>query len=270
MGQRFYHTGQFARMASVSLRTLRFYDKVGLLSPSAYTEAGYRLYTDADFFLLQRILALKFLGFSLEEIRHCLQVGPSGLKESLALQHAMLLDKRQQLERVIQALEETQKLLERDAQDWSAILHMIQEMQVQQNDDWRKKYFNEEQLRKMEELSQVSYTEEQRQKLAESAKNFTEADQIRATLRWDELGAELKRLVANNTDPADPEVQALAAQWQAMLSSFSQGDPGIAQGLKNFYCNLEKMPEAERPLPMPYTREEVAFINQMLTIYQQQ
>jgi len=39
----YYHTGQFAQKASVSIRTLRYYDKVGLLSPSQYTEAGYRL-----------------------------------------------------------------------------------------------------------------------------------------------------------------------------------------------------------------------------------
>ncbi|TMC89515.1 MAG: MerR family DNA-binding transcriptional regulator [Chloroflexi bacterium] len=48
MGQHYYHTGQFAQKASVSIRTLRYYDKVGLLSPSQYTEAGYRLYTDPE------------------------------------------------------------------------------------------------------------------------------------------------------------------------------------------------------------------------------
>ena len=69
MGQHYYHTGQFAQKASVSIRTLRYYDKVGLLSPSQYTEAGYRLYTDTDFLSIQQILALKFLGFSLEELK---------------------------------------------------------------------------------------------------------------------------------------------------------------------------------------------------------
>src|SRR5438128_10142424 len=70
----FYHTGQFAQKADVSVRTLRYYDKVGLLSPSYYTEAGYRLYTDTDFSRLQQILALKFLGFSLREINQCLRI----------------------------------------------------------------------------------------------------------------------------------------------------------------------------------------------------
>ena len=101
MGQRFYHTSQFGEKASVSVRTLRYYDNVGLLSPTRYTEAGYRLYTDADFSRLQQILALKFLGFSLNEIKQCLQVGPTILQESLAFQKAMMQEKREQLNAII-------------------------------------------------------------------------------------------------------------------------------------------------------------------------
>jgi len=65
----------------VSIRTLRYYDKVGLLLPSLHTEAGYRLYSDEDLLSLQQILVLKFLGFSLEEIKVCLQTESKGLSE---------------------------------------------------------------------------------------------------------------------------------------------------------------------------------------------
>src|ERR1700738_3573549 len=126
LDQHFYYTSEFAEMASVSVRTLRFYDKVGLLSPTNYTEAGYRLYTDADFLRLQQILALKFLGFSLEEIKCCLQVGPIALQESLALQKAMMREKREQLDTIIQAIDETEKLLQANQQDWQSIVHVIQ------------------------------------------------------------------------------------------------------------------------------------------------
>ena len=80
LDRRFYHTGQFARKAAVSVRTLRFYDKVGLLSPSRHTEAGHRLYTDADFVNLQQILALKFLGFSLAESKRTCKRGHSSFR----------------------------------------------------------------------------------------------------------------------------------------------------------------------------------------------
>ena len=64
-----YTTGEFARKAGVSVRTIRYYDKQGILKPSHVSESGYRLYTDGDFGKLQKILTLKYLGFSLEEIQ---------------------------------------------------------------------------------------------------------------------------------------------------------------------------------------------------------
>ena len=64
-----YTTGQFAKMANVSLRTIRFYDKEGLLNPSFVGTNGYRYYTKDDFLKLQQILSLKFLGFSLDQIK---------------------------------------------------------------------------------------------------------------------------------------------------------------------------------------------------------
>lgn len=126
MGSHFYFTSEFARKASVSVRTLRYYDNVGLLSPTSYTEAGYRLYTDTDFSRLQQILALKFLGLSLEDIRQCLQSGPTILQESLALQKTMMQEKRVQLDAIIQAITETEEVLQANNQDWEAIVRVIQ------------------------------------------------------------------------------------------------------------------------------------------------
>ena len=65
----YYSSGDFARMAQVSVRTIRFYDKQNILKPSYVTPAGARFYTDSDFVKLQQILLLKYLGFSLEEIK---------------------------------------------------------------------------------------------------------------------------------------------------------------------------------------------------------
>ena len=256
-------------MASVSVRTLRFYDRVGLLSPTSYTEAGYRLYTDRDFLRLQQILALKFLGFSLEEIKHCLQVGPTVLREALALQKAMMQERREQLDAVIAAIDETQGLLQTDQQEWESIVKVIRVIQMSQTSDWRKKYFSDAQLSQMEELSKQSYSEEQRAKLAEWGKDWSEEDQRVATQQWDAFIAGLKGLVASGADPAGPDAQALAAQWAALISGFTHGDPGIQEGLKNLYRNLDNMPTSERPFSMPYNKEEEAFLRKMIGVYQE-
>jgi DNA-binding transcriptional MerR regulator len=268
LDQHFYHTSQFAQKAAVSVRTLRYYDKEGILSPSGYTEAGYRLYTDADFFRLQQILALKFLGFSLDEIKVCLQTGPGALQESLSLQKAMMQEKKQQLESIIQAIDETEKLLRINKDDWQAVISVIQVMQMQQSNDWRKKYFSEEQLQQMEELSKRHYTEEQRQKLAEWGKNFTEEDQNVATQQWNEVFAELNRLMTAGADPASPKAQALAKRWVGLIEGFTHGDSGITQGLSSMYKELSGTPAEQIPFPLPsFNKDAVAFIQAAIKVH---
>jgi DNA-binding transcriptional MerR regulator/effector-binding domain-containing protein len=90
--------GEFSRLAQVSVRMLRHYDDLGLLRPAQVdTESGYRYYTPAQLADLHRLLALKDLGFSLEEIRHLLAGGlsPDEIRGMLKLKRAEL---RQQLD----------------------------------------------------------------------------------------------------------------------------------------------------------------------------
>ena len=66
----FYSSGEFAKKANVTVRTIRYYDKQNILKPSYVTDTGVRLYTDSDFTRLQQILLLKYLGFSLDDIKN--------------------------------------------------------------------------------------------------------------------------------------------------------------------------------------------------------
>ena len=66
--QGYYSSGQFAKLAGVSVRTIRFYDTQNILKPSLVTESGARFYTDSDLVRLQEILLFKYLGFSLEGV----------------------------------------------------------------------------------------------------------------------------------------------------------------------------------------------------------
>lgn len=270
LGSHFYHTGEFAQKASVSVRTLRYYDNVGLLSPTSYTEAGYRLYTETDLSRLQQILALKFLGFSLEAIRQCLQIGPTVLQESLALQKAMMQEKRLQLDAIIKAIDETEGLLQANQQDWDAIVRVIQVIQMTQSNDWRKKYFTDEQLQQAEELSRQYYTDEQRQKLAEWGKDFTEEDQRVATQRWSKAIAELQRLVAINADPDGVEAQTLMQQWKSLLQEFTHGDAGITKSLGNLYKGISQMPAGQAPYAMLFNQEEGKFLEKAMKAYNEQ
>ena len=90
--------GELARRTGLTVRTLHHYDEIGLLRPSLHTESGHRLYVAADVARLQRVLSLRQLGFSLEEIRDCLdQAGFSPL-EVIAL-HVTRLREQIELQR---------------------------------------------------------------------------------------------------------------------------------------------------------------------------
>ena len=60
---------EVSKLAGVSIRTLQYYDKIGLLHPTGYTDAGYRLYDDADLERLQHILLFRELEFPLKDIK---------------------------------------------------------------------------------------------------------------------------------------------------------------------------------------------------------
>ena len=110
-------------MAQITVRTVRYYDKQNILKPSLVTQAGARFYTEEDFARLQQIMLLKYLGFSLEDIRE-LTVNDSDysyLEHSLEQQQNLVRDRIEQLQLVEQAIGET-----------------VTEIRQQQNVDWNR------------------------------------------------------------------------------------------------------------------------------------
>lgn len=109
MEQERFTVGELAALAGVSPRTIRYYDKKGLLCPVAYSENQYRQYDKSSLLQLQQILMLKYIGFSLEEITELFRSQKEmSIAELLAAQKRMLLEKREQLNHVISVVEKTQ------------------------------------------------------------------------------------------------------------------------------------------------------------------
>lgn len=124
----YYSSGQFANMADVSIRTIRFYDKQNILKPSYVTESGARFYTDSDFARLQQILLLKYLGFSLDEIREMTidDADYHFMLNSLKIQLKLVRDKIEQMQSVEKAIEDTATAIEaRHNINWSQMLNLI-------------------------------------------------------------------------------------------------------------------------------------------------
>lgn len=124
----YYTSGQFAKMAHISVRTVRYYDKQNILKPSFVRESGARLYTDEDFVRLQQILLLKYLGFSLDEIRNMTvgELDKQMLRNSLRLQLKLVQDRIEQMQLVGHAIEDTTQALDENQEiDWTQMMNLI-------------------------------------------------------------------------------------------------------------------------------------------------
>jgi MerR family transcriptional regulator, thiopeptide resistance regulator len=209
--------GELAARTGLSVRTLHHYDAVGLLRPSLRTESGHRLYTAGDVARLQQVLSLRQLGFSLEEVRDCLDRSGFSPLEVIRL-HVARLRERIELQKGLcerlEALAEHFRAAGEVPAD--AFLRTIEVMTVIEN------YYTPEQLetlRKRREEAAAAGVDLARQGQAD----------------WAALFADLRAAMEKGLDPADPQVQALEKRRQALVNAFTGGDAGIAQSLKRLW-----------------------------------
>ena len=129
MDKGYLTSGQFAKMARVSVRTVRFYDKQNILKPSFVNETtGARYYTTKDLVKLQQILLYKYLGFSLEEIKELMVKAEDKdfMVDSMKLQQTLISDKLDQMQLVKKAVDETLEAYEKGRNiDWDKMLRII-------------------------------------------------------------------------------------------------------------------------------------------------
>lgn len=117
-----YTGGQLAKLIGVSYKTIRHYVQIGLLSPEKITEKGYRLYGKKSLEKLQRIMMLKYLGFSLEDIRQMMTKGD--VVDSLDKQEKLILAQMKHLESVHAAIVELKSI--KEDQKWEKMLEIMQ------------------------------------------------------------------------------------------------------------------------------------------------
>ncbi len=128
MEKKRYTTGQFAKKANVSVRTIQYYEKRGLIFPELIGENGYRYYGEEEFGRLQRILTLRLLGFSLEEIRGLSinEADTDYLQRSLDMQLSLVRKKIENFQAVEKSIQDASDRLRRQEEtDWDEIIRLI-------------------------------------------------------------------------------------------------------------------------------------------------
>ncbi len=129
---KFYTTGEFAKKAGVTIRTIRYYDSKGILKPSYLNNLGYRYYSDEDFIKLKKILALKYLGLSLDEIistEKC-DYKKEDLINSLKLQKSIIKNKMNNIKVVLNAIETAEfSMNENSNMKWEEAIDVIKSLE---------------------------------------------------------------------------------------------------------------------------------------------
>jgi MerR family transcriptional regulator, thiopeptide resistance regulator len=240
---------------------------MGLLKPAKRSQAGYRLYQESDLARLQQILALKFLGFSLAEIKAFLDASPVELHDALEQQREMLQERRRQIDGVLEAVDKARLAIGSNGRQWDSVVNVIRAIQMSQNDNWQSKYFTDEQRQAMEKLSEGAYSPEAKAAL-EARPVWTEEDQKRVDAQYAALYDGVKQAVASGEDPGGARGQELAAQAIGLIEAFTQGNPAIAAGLQKFWEAHEKLSRDQRPIQTPLNEEEAAFLNRAKQLYQ--
>ncbi len=246
-------TGAFAKRAGVTVRTLRYYDRTGLLRPHGRTPSGQRLYGEDEIVRLQQILTLKFIGFPLKDIKRILDAPDFNLKAALLAQRGTIAEKAKQMGAVIRAIDGALGALSENKVAWDRFAGIIREVQMENSQDFMKKY----------------YTEEQLKKIAERGKDFTAADQAKVSAEWDDIYATAKKLAGKNADPAGKEAQSLAARAQKMIDAFTGGDKGIEAGLTKFYADRPNWPVQMQNFVPKLDDKTQEFYNAAMKIYKE-
>lgn len=194
------------------------------------------------------------------------------MEKMLTRQRKMMQAKRRQIDAILKAIESAEELVGSGQYAGEAIVRVIKVIQMEQKQEWVKKYFNDDQRQKMQALGAASYSEEAQRKLAQRGE-WTEEDQKRASEQWAYVYSESERLAAAGADPASEEGQALAQFRSDLLFAFTQGDPDITSGLAAFWQNHNALPEGERPLATIVSSGSnsagATFLEKAMTIYQE-
>jgi DNA-binding transcriptional MerR regulator len=209
-----YTVGALAKASGITVRTLHHWDAIGLLVPAERAGNGYRRYGAADVARLYRILALRRLGLSLEEIAAALdREGP----ELEAAVRAHLARVEDQLSAVTALRDRLVRILDALGSDAGpSSRQLIETIEVMT-------------------MHEQYYTPEQLEQLAARREALGEEGMRKAQDDWAQLIAEVEAERERGTDPADPKVQALVDRWQALIQAFTGGDAGITASLKRMY-----------------------------------
>lgn len=232
----------FAELAGVTVRALHHYDRLGLFRPKR-TPAGYRVYSARDLGRLEQIVALKFLGFPLKQIKTVLDRDSRSLGDVLRAQRCALEEKQRRLDRAIRVIADAERSIQSGSDADSAVLKRIIEVfdMGDQTDEMRKYYSDNG----WAELSK------RREELVERMRDIA----MEGTRKWQALFKDITSSL--DIDPGSAEAQVLLQRWNALVEEFTGGNPEIRAGVGRAWQDRDNWSEERKKQSEPFTDPRV-------------
>ncbi|HEY1151339.1 MAG TPA: MerR family transcriptional regulator [Pseudoduganella sp.] len=228
--------GELASRSGLTVRTLHHYDSIGLLTPSARSDAGYRLYNRNDIARLHQIQALRRFGMALADIAAFLD-SPDASPAAIIGRQIAALDRQIADAAILRTqLAQMQQQLQRGEEpELSAWLNTLELMNMHD------KYFTKEEQQRMPILNRGA--------------------------EWSARAAELRQMVESGIAPVSPAAQALAARWMTALQQDTGNDPALAARLDVMWSNEQAVREHSGITPEMRQFLTLANVESKLALY---
>jgi DNA-binding transcriptional MerR regulator len=214
-----YTVDQLSKVAGISVRTLHYYDEIGLLKPSFVRPNGYRIYEQKELLKLQQILFFRELEFSLEQITEMIHAPNFNSKKVLADQRKLLELKKERIEKLILSVDKRLKGGEKNMDD----TQLFGSFDDKQMEEYKK-----------EAKKRWGHTEAWKQS-QERTKHWTKADYKKIADEGNKFTAELAKLMDRGTE--DEDVQKMIAQHYQGIQQFYDCSLEMYRGLGQLYVD---------------------------------
>jgi len=240
--------GEVAKKLNITVRTIQYYDQIGLVNPSEVTEGGRRLYSLRDYVKLHQIISLKEFGFTLKEIKE--QIMPANslteMDQYLKKQEELIQEEIKRNQITYQLLNQFRREMNQVGKvDWEVFVEIIELLRNQDEHYWIVKYLDKG--------------------LYEKIKERTVKDQGQQYVkRMEKLCIRAKSLQDRDIPPNSTEGIALAREWWDEIMGFTKGDMEMIQQLTEL---TEKSRNEKQTEFLKAFRMVEEYISKALTAY---
>jgi DNA-binding transcriptional MerR regulator len=215
-----YTVKQLSELAGVSVRTLHYYDEIGLLKPTSVGENGYRYYDDDAMLRLQQILLYREMELELLQIKDILDNPDFDLVSALKSHRVTMREKIKRLESLIQTVDNT-------------IKHVTGEVKMSKRQLFEP--FTDEQQKDYEREARLTYGPDNVNESIKRWKNYTQAQKLAIGEEGNQVYSDLVDAIEAGKPQQSEEVQAIMARWHNHLRYFYEPTLDILRGLGELY-----------------------------------